>query len=194
MACTLFLTASRADGGEGLGVFSARTSDGGRSFQFGAWVDQSETHHLIMPSSVRLDPDTILTAVRCNGARSAFEKAPTWIDLYESDDNGQSFHRLARPVPDGGSGGNPPSLILLADGRLCLTYGYRARPFGIRAVLSSDGGRTWGEALHLRDDGGCPDLGYPRSFQRADGTMVVVYYFNEDVDGERFIAATHFRP
>ncbi len=30
-------------------------------------------------------------------------------------------------------------MIKLRDGRLCLTYGYRAAPFGIRARLSEDG-------------------------------------------------------
>ncbi len=84
----------------------------------------------------------------------------------------------------------PPALIRLRDGRLCLTYGYRAAPFGIRARLSEDGGKSWGEVIHLRDDGGCSDLGYPRTIQRSDGTLVTTYYFNEHPTTERYIAAT----
>lgn len=85
-------------------------------------------------------------------------------------------------------------MIKLQDGRLCLTYGYRAVPFGIRARLSEDGGKTWGEVIHLRDDGDCSDLGYPRTLQLADGTIVTTYYFNEDKDTERYIAATRWKP
>ncbi len=57
----------------------------------------------------------------------------------------------------------------LQDGRLCLTYGYRDAPYGMRARLSPDGGATWGEEIVLRDGGGNHDLGYPRTVQRGDG-------------------------
>ena len=50
----------------------------------------------------------------------------------------------------GESGGNPPAMIKMQDGRICLVYGYRATPFGIRARLSEDGGHTWGDVIHLR--------------------------------------------
>jgi hypothetical protein len=192
--CTLFLTAAREDGGEGFGVYLARTRDGGRSFSLDGWVTAGTDHHVIMPSSARLDEQTILTAVRCFGARGKFEVVPTWIDLYESKDNGASFHALDRPVTYAGSGGNPPALLRLRDGRICLTYGYRAAPFGIRARLSEDGGKTWGEEIHLRDDGGCGDLGYPRCIERPDGAIVTTYYFNERADTERYIAATLWTP
>jgi len=48
----------------------------------------------------------------------------------------------------------------------------------------------------LRDDGGSPDLGYPRSVVRSDGAVVTIYYWNDrpDGDGERYIAATIWRP
>jgi hypothetical protein len=95
--------------------------------------------------------------------------------------------------PDTGEG-NPPSLIRLADGRLCLTYGYRAVPFGIRARLSGDGGKTWNQEIVLRDDGGGRDVGYPRSVQRPDGKVVTVYYFHDTLKGERYIAATIWGP
>jgi hypothetical protein len=192
--CLIFVTAATDDGEEGKGVLLARTTDGGQSFHFVSWVGQSEDDELIMPSSVRLDDATLLTAIRCSVRKGEFEQAPTWIDLYESTDNGASFHHLNRPVPHAGSGGNPPALTRLHDGRLCLVYGYRAAPFGIRARLSEDGGKTWGEVIHLREDGGSSDIGYPRTIQRPDGTLVTTYYFNEHPDTERYIAATLWRP
>ena len=90
--------------------------------------------------------------------------------------------------------GNPPSLIRLKDGRLCLTYGRRAPPFGIRARLSNDGGHTWGTEVILRADGGGPDVGYPRTVQRRDGNLVTVYYIHTEPKGDRFIAATIWKP
>ncbi len=64
----------------------------------------------------------------------------------------------------------------------------------MRARLSKDNGRTWGEEIVLRDDGGCWDLGYPRTVQRKDGKIVTIYYFNDDRDKERYIAATIWDP
>ncbi len=72
-------------------------------------------------------------------------------------------------------GGNPPTLTRLLDGRLCITYGYRAKPFGMRARLSSDSGSSWGEEIVLRDDAGNHDIGYPRTVQRPDGTIVTLW-------------------
>jgi hypothetical protein len=200
--CTLFLTASKASGGEGDHIFCARTTDGGATFRYVAPVTPAlkEPGFAIMPSSVRLSPPSfagrgrILTAVRCRGQRGGFAQAQHWIDLYASDDDGATWRYVNRPVPDTGSGGNPPAMIRLHDGRVCLTYGVRAAPYGIRARLSEDGGETWGDEIVLRDDGGNHDLGYPRTVQRADGTIVTAYYFNDHPEGERYIAATLWKP
>jgi hypothetical protein len=77
---------------------------------------------------------------------------------------------------------------------LCLTYGYRAEPFSIRARLSSDNGKTWGEIVTVRGAGAAWDLGYPRSVERRDGKIATMYYFNDGPHNERFIAATVWDP
>jgi hypothetical protein len=85
--------------------------------------------------------------------------------------------------------------LRLADGRLCLTYGYRAKPFAMQALLSSDAGKTWSAPVVLRQDGGGRDIGYPRSVQRPDGKIVTIYYFWDEKTGpERYIAATIWNP
>ncbi len=92
--------------------------------------------------------------------------------------------------------GYPAHLLVLADGRLLCTYGYRRRPMGIRACLSHDGGRTWDieHELVLRADGqrSGSDLGYPLSTQLADGTVVTVYYHTTG-DGVTCVAATRWQ-
>jgi hypothetical protein len=85
-------------------------------------------------------------------------------------------------------------LSRLKEGRLVLTYGYRRPPFGIRARISDDDGRTWTPEFVLRDDGGSWDLGYPRTLMRPDGLLVTVYYFNTGSKSERFVAATIWDP
>lgn len=176
---TLFLTAAKSNGREGR-VIAGRTRDGGKTWQFEAYVtpEPEGDDYAIMPSSVRLDGRTILTAVR-------YRK---FIDLYRSRDGGRTWEHAGRPAPE--TGGNPPSLVRLRDKRLALTYGYRLRPYGIRARMSSDNGRTWGGEIVLREDGGNWDLGYPRTVERADGRLVTLYYYNTAADAERFIGAT----
>jgi len=180
--CLLFLTAAKKNGREGR-PFCAQTTDGGKTWDFISWIGPEPRGFSIMPSTVRLSETTLLTAVRRR------EGSKRWIETYISEGNGKNWHFLNKPMPELGEG-NPPSLIKLADGRLCLVYGYRAKPFGIRAQISNDNGKTWCSPIHLRDDGAGRDLGYVRSVQRPDGKVVSVYYFCDKRFPERYIAAT----
>ena len=105
-----------------------------------------------MPASIRLSETDILVTVRMRDATRR------WIRTYLSTDNGASWEYLNEAVPDAGVG-NPPAMIKLQDGRICLVYGYRAEPYSIRAILSSDKGRTWSDPITLRDDGASRDIG-----------------------------------
>jgi hypothetical protein len=184
--CLLFLTASKANGREGR-TFCARTTDGGLTWQFVSFIGPEPTGYAIMPSTVRLSATDLLTTIRRK------DDPKSWIDAYASRDDGRSWSLLSTPEPDTGEG-NPPSLVRLPDGRLCLAYGVRARPFGIYARLSGDGGKTWGEALPLRDDGGANDVGYVRSVVRPDGKVVAVYYYTDRSGPDRYIGATVWDP
>ena len=181
---TMFLTAAKANKREGR-VICVRTKDGGKTWNFEGFVgpEPAADDFAIMPSSVRLSPTTILTAIRHR----------PFIDAYRSTDNGKTWSFVNKPAPNTGRG-NPPALIKLKDGRLAVTYGFRAEPYGMRARLSNDGGETWGEEIVLRKDGGSWDLGYPRTAQRPDGKIVTVYYFNDASDQERYIGATIWDP
>ncbi|MFN2230630.1 MAG: sialidase family protein [Anaerolineae bacterium] len=185
--CTLYLTAAKEDGEEGH-VFCARTVDGGASFAFRSWIGPEPAGYSIMPATVCLPSGRSLTAVR----RREGERC--WIELYASDDDALTWQYAGRPVDDTGRGGNPPAMVRLRDGRLCLAYGYRDPPYGMRARLSEDGGLTWSAEISLRDGAGNHDIGYPRAAQRPDGQVVVVYYWNEDPAGERYIASTTWSP
>ncbi len=75
--------------------------------------------------------------------------------------------------------GHPPCVRRLASDNLLLVYGYRQPPYGIRACLSRDNGKTWDpkneKIVHTFDPGGY-DLGYPVATQLSDGTIVCTYY------------------
>jgi hypothetical protein len=183
----VFLTATKSDGHEGR-LFVARTVDGGRTFAFRSWIGpEPPKGFVIMPSTVRIGERTLVTAARRQTPEG------NAIDIYRSTDLGESWTFVTTAVADTGRG-NPPSLIALRDGRLALTYGYRAAPFGIRATLSRDEGRSWSAPRALREDARDWDLGYPRSVQRRDGRIVTIYYYNDPGQPERYIAATIWAP
>lgn len=184
--CTLFLTAGKRNGKEGRPL-CARTTDGGRTWRFLSWIGPEPLGFAIMPSSVRLSPTSLFTTLRVHGLSSRT------IDAWRSNDDGKNWEYVGQPVADTGTG-NPPSLLRLADRRLCLTYGFRKAPFGIHATLSEDEGKTWSKPIVLREDGGGRDIGYPRSVQRPDGKVVVVYYFHDTPTSERYVAATLWDP
>jgi hypothetical protein len=188
--CMLFLTASKRNQREGRPI-CVRTTDGAKTWAFVSYIGPEPEGYSIMPSTVRLSPRDLLTTIRRAGDS---ENRRSWIEAWTSSNNGQSWSFLVAAVPDTGEG-NPPHLLKLADGRLCLTYGHRAEPFSIFARLSSDGGKTWGPPIAVRVDGGGRDIGYPRSVLRSDGKVVTVYYFWDRKTGpERYIAATIWAP
>lgn len=181
----MFGSAAKADGKEGR-VFCARTTDGGLRWKLASLIGgEPKEGFTIMPSTVRLPCGALLTAVR-NG------KFRNDIALFRSDDLGQTWKDLGAATGD--IGGNPPAMILLNDGRVCLTYGYRRKPCGVRAKISGDEGKTWGPEIVLRDDGLTGDLGYPRSVARPDGRVLTAYYFNGPRDEDRTIQATRWMP
>lgn len=190
--CFIFLTATKTDGKQGR-PFCARTEDGGKTLRFVSWIAPEPTGFSIMPSTVRLADGRLLTAVRRR--EGVAWKDVTWIETYIADPDGLSWQFRSRSPGDTGiPGGNPPSMIRLSDGRICLVYGRRREPFGVRAVLSSDNGSSWSDEVILRDDGRTWDIGYPRTLQRPDGKVVTTYYLTTASHVEQHIAATIWDP
>jgi Neuraminidase (sialidase) len=199
-SCMAFLTASKSDNTEGR-VFCARTDDGGLSWQLVSWVgDEPKSGFRIMPSTVSISNNELLLTSRVQEERADWAelkgkgmKNSRYIDAWKSNDNGKSWQQQANPVNDTGEG-NPPHLLKLKDGRLCLTYGDRKTPFGIFAKLSADCGKTWSEPITLRNDGSGREIGYVRSVQRPDGKVVTIYYFQDKEQPERYIGCTIWNP
>ncbi|WP_229311197.1 sialidase family protein [Larkinella soli] len=87
--------------------------------------------------------------------------------------------------------GHPMQALRLADNRVLLVYGYRHKPFGIRARILNAECTDFASApeIVLREDGGNGDIGYPWSVQLDRKRVLVVYYFNRD-NSTRHIAGS----
>jgi hypothetical protein len=107
--------------------------------------------------------------------------------IARSVDGGKTF----QPWQSMGFQGHPLQAICLPDDRVLLVYGYRHKPYGIRARVLNAECTDFATApeLVLRDDGGTSDLGYPWATTLDERRVLVAYYFNL-ADGPRHIAAT----
>jgi hypothetical protein len=188
----MFLTVPKLDGKEGR-VMCVETTDGGKSWHFKSWLGDEPDGYSIMPASVRISKNKLLVTTRDKKGDVSF------ISTYYSQDNGTSWTYQGQAVHDTGIG-NPPAMIRMKDGRICLIYGFRSDPEGtktsdIRAKISHDEGKTWSRDYVLRNDGSGRDIGYPRVVQRPDGKIVAIYYFMDKATGpERYIAASIWTP
>ena len=199
----IFLTAVSADGVKRRPVVYASV-DGGAFWAFVSFMtpalddgaaddDRSvnfkfAAYRYFYPRGIMMPDGRIVASVRC-------QRDPTgvlWTEVFDSDDGGRTWRFLSR-VNDWGA---PGDLACMADGRLACVYGYRLPPYGVRARLSEDGGRSWAREIIIRDDGGSWDLGYPRVIERRAGELLTVYYMNraDDPIRVRHIAQTIFRP
>ncbi|MEI6678607.1 MAG: sialidase family protein [Mariniphaga sp.] len=106
--------------------------------------------------------------------------------IARSTDGGKSFSWKSM-----GFYGYPLHALKLPDNRVLLTYGYRHKPFGIRARILNPECTDFSTAPEflIREDGGSGDLGYCWSAMMDKNLALVVYYFNTD-NGIRFIAGT----
>jgi hypothetical protein len=131
-------------------------------------------HRWFYPRGYLLDSGRILCVTR--GQRDP--RGDMWVELFYSDDGGETWGFLSR-VNDFGA---PGSLVVKRDGRYVMVYGYRLMPSGMRCRVSENQGRTWGPELIIRDDGGSWDLGYGDAWEMPDGKIGVIYYLNSKND------------
>jgi len=159
-----------------------RTEDAGTNWKLISKIGKtgSEGGYILRPSVVRVSSTEIVVATRRKKR----------IEIYKSTDNGITWTHIGTPVKDSAS--TTPNLFGLDNGSLVLIYGFRVLGTGngIRAKISNDSGKTWGDEFILKGDAGNWDIGYPLTVRRLDGKLVTIYYFNEDSVKERYIEAT----
>ena len=173
----------RTGGGSGSG-WVMRSTDGGETW---------EQHGVVTPALPGLTfSEMRVLPLGGGGVLAGMRTAEANFYVSHSDDGGATWS-APDETPIYCKGGSPFDLIMLADGRVLATYGHRRPPYGVRACLSEDGGRTWdtGNEVVLRDDGLDRDMGYPSSAQLPDSSILTTYYWHEQ-DQVRYIRSARW--
>ena len=129
------------------------------------------------PHAVELPNGHILGAIRMQNPSL---NPDFTIYLCESTDGGKTW---SIPHPTGICG-SPPHLMVHSSGAVILSYGRRAKPYGERARVSYDGGKTFGEEIVISEEAPSDDLGYPSTVELSDGKLLTVYY--QILEGDTF--------
>lgn len=119
----------------------------------------------------------------------AFLRTANFADqacIARSTDGGKTFTWESM-----GFKGHPMQALRLPDNRVLITYGYRHKPYGIRARILNEDCTDFKTAKEfvIREDGGSGDIGYPWSVMLNKNQVLVVYYYNKN-NGIRHIAGS----
>lgn len=168
-------------------AFVARTTDGGKTFEFVSWiVPWTDNYRAVMPSVVRIGSNKMVAAVRRRNPRN--DAQDCWVDSYVSENNGNSWQFLSEVGNAGLRNGNPPALHRLDDGRLVCCYANRTLA-KMLVRFSSDDGQTWGDEQVIRENTLDNDMGYPQLIQNHNGELVAIYYVSDEERPVSFIEA-----
>ncbi len=138
-----------------------RSRDGGRT-----WGDMSVVSEGFNETGLCVMPDDRGIAMMRNGGG---------LSQTESADAGRTW---SAPITVTGKSRHPGDVIRLASGRLLLVYGFRILPYGVQAVLSGDGGKTWDHDRRAMVEWNSmsTDCGYPSSVQLDAGAILTMHY------------------
>ena len=129
------------------------------------------------PYAIELDDGRILAHIRIFN-RIHDERNILTIYQSISSDGGKSWSKPEMLLDK--RGGAPAHIIKHSSGALISTYGRRIPPYGIRAMISFDNGKSWDTDLDIyslsEDYPFAADLGYPASVELSDGSILTVFY------------------
>lgn len=118
------------------------------------------------PHVIQLSDGSLLGAIRIDG------DGPFTVATAISADGGKTW---TEPQPTGICGA-PPHLMRHSSGALILSYGRREKPYGQRAAVSYDDGKTWETEYVLDTCEHSADLGYASTAELPDGGLITLYY------------------
>lgn len=140
-------------------------------------VDGFEHLNFYEPYAIQLPDGKIICHLRVENDEE------TIFTLYQtvSHDNGKSWSEVKQIIKD--DSGAPSHLFLHSSGMLIAAFSRRTFSYGIRVILSSDGGETWSDEYTLYENYCTDDLGYPSTTELEDGSLLTVFYArdNEEV-------------
>ena len=141
------------------------------------------------PHVIELDTGVLLCHIRVQtprGTRRTFT-----VYQSESHDGGATWSDPRKLLPD--MGGAPAHIIRHSSGALISVYGYRSYPFGIKAMFSYDGGKSWDTDHDIYTNEASWDLGYPSTVELNDGSLLTVFYAKASEDAPAVIMQQKWR-
>ncbi|MCQ2436174.1 MAG: glycoside hydrolase [Clostridia bacterium] len=136
------------------------------------------------PDTICLPDGTLICHIRVQ-SYSGIDLGLFTVYQTESTDGGVTWSTPRQLLGD--KGGSPAHLMLHSSGVLISVYGYREAPYGIRAAVSRDNGKTWQTDLEILSEAASPDLGYPSSVELSDGSVLTVYYVRTEKDSPAIV-------
>lgn len=175
-------------------VVFLKTYDLGRTWNKISTVPGLPGYSFFEPNLYRTESGKLVTFIRSHkrGDKSVYdpeniEAAP--LITSESFDNGNTW---SQPVIRKFYSPSPFHVLRLKSGNVIVTYGYRYKPFGLRAFLLNGECSNFDQAedVILRDDGLGTDIGYTSSVLLNNGDILITYYYFDEEGGSRYIAGT----
>ena len=124
------------------------------------------------PYTVETDDGTLICHIRADGHSGTHA-----FTLFESvsHDGGRTWSAPQSLLSQ--YGGAPAHIIEHSSGTLISAYTYRRNPYGIKAMFSLDGGKTWDKDNFICESPSpTHDIGYPSTAELADGSLITVFY------------------
>jgi hypothetical protein len=157
---------------ESPNLLLGRSRDGGKTWDSSEGKVDWEHTWFGEVGGIRLKDGRLLAALRCQAPETLGEGyEDSW--LTESTDNGKTWKK---PWPLTQTAQVHAYLTELRDGRLLCTYSNYHVPFGVSAILSRDGGRTWDydNSIRLSVSNGYY-VGWAVTLQLQDGSLITSY-------------------
>ena len=163
-------------------VFICISRDDGHTWAETREIAAHPDYYFVEPAMIKLRSGRLLCHMR-----NCRQTGQLWQVF--SDDGGESWS-VPELTP---MWGYPAHLIQLSDGRVLSVYGHRREPYGIRACLSHDEGRSWDydDEVIIRDDLVSGAIGYPVSMLLEDDKLVTVYWDENANDQTSIVSSTY---
>ncbi len=128
------------------------------------------------PHLIELPSGRLICHMRCENSELFDGGTEELFTVFQSvsDDGGKTWSMPEMLLDE--TGGAPPHLLQLSDGTLLSTYGRRKMPFGIMAMMSTDGGESWEKDICIYENLVSDDIGYPSTIELPDKTLITVFY------------------
>lgn len=132
------------------------------------FLDDGRRVDFCEPYAIELPDGRMICHIRTEGS--------VRFSLYqsESSDGGKTWTKAVPILKE--YGGAPAHLMLHSSGALISVYGYRAGPYGVKAMISYDLGKTWEKDIEIYTQDISYDLGYPSTVELSDGSLITVFY------------------